>query len=206
VVSHAGYEIEPSVEHTQRDWLSLRNQHVVMQQFDYSCAAASLATLLQYYFEDEVSELNLVQDATDLFSDRSLAVIESQGLSFLELEQLATARGYQAASVELAPEALSRLSGPVIVYLHTPQFRHFVVLRKASSSRVLLADPSLGNINMSMDAFLKIWQGYTLVLGKPDFGTPTQHPLRAESTQALSMGKQLLTNRPDISPWMYIKE
>ena len=38
----------------------LRNQYVVRQQFDYSCGAAALATLMTYYFGDETSELNIM--------------------------------------------------------------------------------------------------------------------------------------------------
>src|SRR5262245_51225052 len=39
-----------------RNWQALRNANVVMQQKDYSCGAATLATIVRYFWGDNVSE------------------------------------------------------------------------------------------------------------------------------------------------------
>ncbi|RKZ91461.1 MAG: hypothetical protein DRR19_07125 [Candidatus Parabeggiatoa sp. nov. 1] len=40
-----------------------------------------------------------------------------------------------------------------------------------------LADPSRGNIRLSVEEFAQEWPGITLVLGKKGFGTPSEHAL-----------------------------
>src|SRR5262245_3860698 len=37
-------------------WKYLKEQHVVMQQRDYSCGSAAVATLVRYYWGDNVTE------------------------------------------------------------------------------------------------------------------------------------------------------
>ena len=37
-------------------WQELKRRNVVMQKYDYSCGAAALATVLQYYWNDSVTK------------------------------------------------------------------------------------------------------------------------------------------------------
>jgi hypothetical protein len=46
-------ESSPKRRHTLKE---LRDQYLVTQEYDYSCGAAVLATLMTYYFGDETSE------------------------------------------------------------------------------------------------------------------------------------------------------
>jgi len=159
-------------------WKDLQSMNVVMQQYDYSCGAASLATLMKYYFKDQdVSEISLLQEIEQLFSPQEMAVIQDQGLSFLELETIVRSKGYQSASVRLKLAALRELPGPVLVYVEPQGYPHFAILRGVVGDRVFLADPSRGNLVMSIAMFLKEWQGETFIMGKAGFGIPLEHSL-----------------------------
>jgi predicted double-glycine peptidase len=85
--------------------------------------------------------------------------------------------GYQAAGVRLNLAALPKLAGPVIVHLEGDDYKHFAVLKGVRADRIFLADPSLGNVRRSVDRFATEWSGIALILGKPGFGLPQDHPL-----------------------------
>ena len=176
VLSNTGYPIDTSTRNVT-SWEALRKQNIIMQQHDYSCGAASLATLMKYYFDDDITEKRLLNDIKQLFSKKEYARIEKDGLSFLELAKISHAKGYQSASVRLKLPALRQLSGPVIVYIETKYYRHFAVLRGIKEDRVFLADPSRGNIRLPIEEFVRAWKGETFVLGKKGFGTPNKHSL-----------------------------
>jgi len=181
---------------------ALKEQNLVMQRYDYSCGAASLATLMTFYFNDNISEIQLLDYIKESFNKQEFARVERDGLSFLELEKISRSLGYQSASVRLKFPALLQLSGPVIVYLQTKQNRHFVVLRGVKGDTIFLADPSRGNIRVSIEDFKQEWKGETFVLGKEGFGTPDKHMLAIlHSTKfrnELDLLRQPLLDQPKI--------
>lgn len=173
-----------------------------MQRFDYSCGAASLATLMKYYFKEDVSEKKLLDHIQETFSKTEYNRIEKDGLSFLELEIISRSLGYQSASVRLKLPALLQLSGPVIVFLKTTQYRHFAILRGIREDRVFLADPSRGNIVQPIQEFILEWKGETFILGKEGFGAPNKHTLAilhgAKFRNELELLRHPLLNQPKI--------
>lgn len=160
-----------------KTWKDFLEQNIVMQQFDYSCGPAALATLMQYYFQDEITEMDILEDIVNRMDETTIKNRQKEGLSLLDLKQFAERRGYQAVGVKLKFSALLKLRGPVLVYLETSEFKHFAILRGVKEDRVFLADPSRGNIRMSVETFAKEWPGIALVLGKKGFGTPSKQAL-----------------------------
>jgi predicted double-glycine peptidase len=161
-----------------KTWKDFLEQNTVMQQFDYSCGPAALATLMQYYFQDEVTERDILEDIVARMDDTAIKNRQKEGLSLLDLKQFAQRRGYQAVGVKnLKFSALPKLRGPVLVYLETSEYKHFAILRGVKEDRVFLSDPSRGNIRLSVEAFSEEWPGIALVLGKKGFGTPSEHSL-----------------------------
>src|SRR5262245_24922857 len=67
---------------------SLRDAAVVKQQYDYSCGAAALATLLTYGLGDPVDEQPLLTDLLQLISEEDQSTVKRQGLSLLDLKAL----------------------------------------------------------------------------------------------------------------------
>ncbi len=176
LLSNAGHPIDSATSKV-RSWKQLNEQNVIMQRFDYSCGAASLATLMKYYFNEDVSERKLLDYIKKTFSKKEYARIEKDGLSFLELEKISRSLGYQSASVRLKLPAFLELSGPVIVFLKRKEYKHFAVLRGVKEGRVFLADPSRGNIKLPIQEFVQEWKGEAFVLGKAGFGTENKHTL-----------------------------
>lgn len=158
-------------------WRELRDRNVVRQQLDYSCGAAALATLIRYYFGEDVSEDRILAGILGSMTAEEVVDREANGLSLLDLRLQAERMGYQAAGVRLNLAALPTLAGPVIVHLEGDDYKHFAVLKGIREDRIFLADPSLGNVRRSVDRFAAEWSGIALILGKQGFGLPQEHPL-----------------------------
>jgi predicted double-glycine peptidase len=164
-------------EEAVRSWKAIRDQNVVIQRYDYSCGAGALATLMQYYFGDEVTEDEVLFGILASMSKEEILDREEKGLSLLDLKRYAESRGYQAVGVKLTYESLKQLKGPVLIHLEREGYKHFAVLKGVLGDRIYLADPSRGNIRMSVDRFAQEWSGIALVLGKKGFGMPQSYPM-----------------------------
>lgn len=201
LLTNAGY-IVVTGSGKVKSWKALNEQNVIMQRYDYSCGVASLATLMRYYFREDLTEQSLLKEINNIFSEQELYVIKQSGLSFLELEKLSQLKGYQVATVRLNVEALKQLRGPVLVFVQPGGYKHFAILRGVVEDRVFLADPSRGNIRMSVDRFLEEWDGQTLILGKKGFGLPADYPLAIyqypKFRHELLLLREFLRNEPKI--------
>jgi predicted double-glycine peptidase len=189
--SNAGYYIDETSDEVS-SWKELKEQNVIMQRYDYSCGVASIATLMKYYFEEDITELELIKHTKNIFSEEEFARMENDGLSFLELEIISRSKGYRSASVRLEIPALLELSGPVIVYLSSKSYRHFAVLRGIREDRVYLADPSSGNVRLPIDEFLKYWKGETFIMGKEGYGIPEHHKLELPNSKRFRIELEML--------------
>jgi predicted double-glycine peptidase len=168
-------------EKSVKTWKDLKEAHIVMQQTDYSCGAAALATLMRYYFKDMISEKEISDDIFKRMTEQDVKNRKKEGLSLLDLKEFAERRGYSAWGGRLKLSALPKLHGPIIVYLNKKnEYQHFAVLRGVSEDRICLADPSRGNIRIPAEEFTEEWDGIVLVLGKPGFGVPSDYPLALE--------------------------
>ncbi|AYR25665.1 C39 family peptidase [Herbaspirillum rubrisubalbicans] len=131
-----------------RSWKSLRDVDVVKQDFDYSCSAASLATLLNGFYGQSLTEESLLKamDKGDLKA------------SFEDMQKILPRFGFKAQGFAASYEQLVKLKAPVVVYLKHRKDDHFSVLRGINENMVWLADPSLGNRTYSKAQFLEMWQ------------------------------------------------
>ncbi len=153
-----------------RSLLEIRQANVIIQQWDVSCGAAALATLLTYHHGDPVSERTVAQAM--LGKTDPLRVKVRRGFSLLDLKRYAEARGFQAdgyAGLSLAD--LEEL-GPAIVAVNLDGYPHFVVFRARSADRVLIADPAFGNRSVEVELFEKAWQKIAFAVERPGGGKP----------------------------------
>lgn len=155
----------------------LRDQYIVKQDYDYSCGAAALATLLTYYFGEETSEQEMLGLMNAGLTKVEQARRHFKGYSLLDLQRAARLKGYQAAGFKLTVEQLTQLAAPVIVFVQPMGYKHFAVLRGVDRGRVFLADPVRGNLRMSIGRFLDEWDGIIFVLGKTGEDDLTTYPL-----------------------------
>lgn len=82
---------------------------------------------------------------------------QTLGYSLQQLVQMADSVGVDAHIAAVTREALTQLPLPVLVYLHLPTGPHFSVLSGVAGGRVLLADPSQGNLVWTREAFTRAW-------------------------------------------------
>lgn len=145
-----------------RSVIEMRHQNVVLQQWELSCAAAALATILRYQHGIPVTErsvaLGLI-DRQEYLANPDLVRIR-QGFSLLDLKRYVDGLGYEGIGLgQLAlPDLFER--APIIVPVNLQGFPHFVVFRGGTKNVVLLADPAFGNITISKDKFLNGWINY----------------------------------------------
>lgn len=145
-----------------RSLLEMRRQNVVLQQWELSCAAAALATILRYQHGVPVTEravaLGLI-NREEYLANPSLVRLR-QGFSLLDLKRFVDRLGFEGIGLgQLAfPDLLER--APIIVPVDLRGYPHFVVFRGATSNRVLLADPAFGNVTMSVQKFMSGWIKY----------------------------------------------
>lgn len=159
------------------NWMSLRTKNVVMQQEDYSCGAAALATVLRMYWGYDVTEAELLDIIDSLLTDEEYVDRVENGLSMTDLRLAAVEAGFLASlrRVELAD--LAKLKLPVIVRIVKHDYEHFVVFRGMVGNRVFLADPIRGNIRLSATEFSKQWNGVVLAIIDTRTKPPTDSPL-----------------------------
>ncbi|MGH7966238.1 MAG: C39 family peptidase [Candidatus Binatia bacterium] len=162
----------------------LRDQNVVKQTYDYSCGAGALATLLTYGLGDKATELEILQSVLVALSKEEESLREKEGLSLLDLQRVAQARGHKAQGFRLTAEYLSKLQGPVIVFIKPRGYEHFAVLKGVRDDRAYLADPSLGNVRMPLYKFLSMWlddksQGVIFVVERKEGEGPNNSFLKA---------------------------
>ncbi|NCA69953.1 MAG: peptidase C39 [Sphingobacteriia bacterium] len=139
--------------------LELRRQNVTIQEWDLSCGAAALASVLRYQFGDMVSEQEI---ATAMISrpeylKRPELVRIRQGFSLWDLKLYVDRRGYEGVGLgSLTIENLEQRA-PILVPISTNGYNHFVVFRGRAANRVLLADPAWGNRTMTLEQFERAW-------------------------------------------------
>lgn len=142
-----------------RSLLEMRQQNIVMQEWDLSCGAAALTTLLRYQFGDTVTEkevaLGLIN--RDIYIKNPDLVKMRQGFSLLDLKRYVDLHGYTGLGFgHMTVDDLVKRA-PILVPIHVFGYNHFVIFRGRLQNRVLLADPAWGNRTMTVDEFEKAW-------------------------------------------------
>lgn len=138
-----------------RSMLDFRNDRLVRQHWDYSCGAATVATLLTYQLNAPVTER---QAAVGMLRNSNIALVRARlGFSLLDLKHFAATRGFAASGyVGLTVDELVQMA-PAIAPIIVLGFPHFVVVRGRRGDRLLLGDPAFGNRTMTVQAFDKAW-------------------------------------------------
>jgi predicted double-glycine peptidase len=161
-----------------RSLLEIRRKNVVVQQWDISCGAAALATILTYQHNDPVPEKNIAEAM--LRRTDPLRVKYRGGFSLLDLKRFAESRGYTADGyLQVDLENLVEF-GPSIVPVSTSGYNHFVVFRGIVADQVLLADPAFGNRTMTIERFEEASvENMAFVVSRAD-GKPAPNQLAPE--------------------------
>jgi len=148
-----------------------RFENLVEQETDFSCGAASLATILKYaYGWTDVTEETVLAGLMEVADPER---VRQLGFSLLDLNNYVQSIGLRGRGYEIGPESLDEVSIPVIVLLDLDGYEHFVVMKKARGDRVYIGDPALGNKVMDRDDFLASWNNIIFAVVGDGFDTST---------------------------------
>lgn len=136
-----------------------RYQYVVRQQTDFSCGAASLATILKYAYGMDVDEIIVMQGLLQVSDPK---IVMQKGFSLLDLKRFAESLGLRARGYRVTPERLRTIRVPTIVMLNLNGYKHFVVLKRIVEDYAFIADPALGNKVLPLDEFMASWDTRTV--------------------------------------------
>ena len=153
---------------------------LILQADSSDCGVASLAMIAEWY--------GIYVDYDTL---RQHCLVSRVGVSLLTINKQAQELGFKTEAVQLNFENLQaeKKQMPCIVFWNN---EHFVVVRRITSHKVLVADPALGNLSYTHADFKKSWccngnEGIALLM------TPPEGKISKETTASKpSLIKQLL--------------
>lgn len=129
----------------------LGRQGVRMQQGRVDCGVAALAMVLEHHRHD-----------ARLDGVRREVLARGDGLTLLEMQEIATRRGLYAAGWRLDAAALARAPLPAVAHFDD----HYVVVDEvAPDGTVRVRDPSLGKLEFTGARFQELWTGHVLLFG-----------------------------------------
>lgn len=139
----------------------LRTARVVMQQYDFSCGAATVATLLSFHYNRPTAEYTVFKV---MFDKGDQKIIRKSGFSMLDMKGYLESLGYHADGFRLKLDRLQKIGVPVITLVDINGYKHFVVVKGMDDGRVLVGDPAFGASVMDRDYFASIWSGTVLAI------------------------------------------
>jgi uncharacterized protein len=127
----------------------------LLQQYDFSCGSAAIATLLTHHYDSPVSEATVFEQ---MYRNGDQQKIRREGFSLLDMKRFLQSRGFEADGFEQPLDKLAESRVPAIVLINESGYLHFVVVKGLRGERVLIGDPANGTRAVSRAAFMASWQ------------------------------------------------
>jgi len=162
-----------------RSFTARKFDGVIGQTADFTCGAASVATILTFYWNRTTSEIEVLNIIRSRYTDQQWKSREGNGVSFDDLIFAAKKLGFEATGAELPIDDLPKLAAPVILHLDKGKFQHFSVLRKAASDVFYLADSIVGQIVLTQSDLRSQYTGKALAIAKKKADLPSSSTLAA---------------------------
>jgi predicted double-glycine peptidase len=143
-----------------------RFSDLVEQKTDFSCGAAAVATILNQAYGWDLSEADVIHSMLAVADEE---LVRSKGFSMLDMKNYATSLGMRARGYRIKSSQLESVSIPVIVLIEIRGYKHFVVMQRTADDSVYVGDPVLGHKKLSMDEFIKGWNGIVFALIGPGY-------------------------------------
>lgn len=142
-------------EFVVKSYQELKNERVIRQNYEQSCGASSLATMINLIDDENLSEFDVLK----LMSEQEL---KTDMVSFADLETVLSKLGYENKSYKINKENLDKLINiPMIVKIEDdPRFPHFVLIINYKGDFLEVLDPSHGEYISSKREFLRLWDRY----------------------------------------------
>ena len=133
--------------------------NVVQQQYDFSCGAAAIATLLTYHYDHPTTEDRVFKI---MFNKGNKQQIRTIGFSMLDMKLYLDTLGLKSDGFRMTLEKFAKIGVPGITMINTKGYNHFVVVKGIKGNRVLVADPALGTRVIPREDFEQQWNGAIL--------------------------------------------
>ena len=149
--------------------LSIRGQrftNLVEQKTDFSCGAASMATILNQAYGWDLTEEQVIHGMLAVADEEQ---VRTKGFSMLDMKNYAANLGMRARGYRIESSQLKTVQIPVIVLIEVRGYKHFVVMQRTTNESVYVGDPVLGHKKMSMEEFIKGWNGIVFALIGPNY-------------------------------------
>ena len=137
----------------------VRRASTMLQQYDFSCGSAALATLLTHHYGYPSNEKAIFED---MYARGDQQKIRKEGFSLLDMKNFLEARGFRADGFQQPLEKLAEAGIPAIVLISEKGYNHFVVVKGVRGERILLGDPASGTRVMSRQRFDEVWMNKLL--------------------------------------------
>jgi uncharacterized protein len=155
-----------NAERPVRSLLEMRQEGVIIQQWDTSCGAAALATILTY---DEGFPITEAQVARGMLRKTDpLRVKYRGGFSLLDMKRYAAEIGFDSDGYSGMSLDDLQARAPMIIPIRVRGYNHFIVVRKVTDDYLDVADPGFGRYRMRRSSFAKIWRGIGFEVKKSD--------------------------------------
>ncbi len=123
---------------------------VILQTEAAECGLACLAMVMGYHGYQ-----------SDLTSIRHKYSVSAQGTTLKQIMDVATKMDFSTRALKLEVDQLSQLQVPCILHW---EMKHFVVLKKVTSKKIIVHDPAFGERTFSLDEVDKLFTGVALEL------------------------------------------
>ncbi|EDP6889752.1 peptidase C39 [Campylobacter upsaliensis] len=142
-------------EFVVKSYQEIKNEKVIRQNYEESCGAASLATLINILDDSNLTE-------SDLLKAMSGQQLYTDMVSFADLNDAVKKLGFQSKSYKIDRKILeSIMSVPILVKIEDdPRFPHFVVIINHKGNYLQILDPSYGEYINSKREFYSVWDRY----------------------------------------------
>lgn len=131
----------------------------LLQQYDFSCGSAAIATLLTHHYGTPIDEQTVF---VRMYEQGDQAKIQREGFSLLDMKRFLASLGFEADGFEQPLHKLQEARIPAIVLINQNGYQHFVVIKGLKDDRILLGDPSQGTRAMPLSDFEALWQSKLL--------------------------------------------
>ncbi len=118
-----------------------RFKTVIKQQYDFSCGAAAVATLMTFHYDRPTSEEEVFKV---MFAAGDKDLIRKKGFSLLDMKNYLETEGYKADGFRISLDTLAKSRIPAIVLVQIRGYKHFVLIKGIRGDEVVVGDPALG--------------------------------------------------------------
>ncbi len=138
-----------------RSLLQIKQAGTLLQQYDFSCGSAAVATLLTHHYGVPTSEREVFEQ---MYAEGDQGKIRREGFSLLDMKRFLQTRGFEADGFRQPLEKLREEGLPAIALITENGYHHFVVVKGLDRGRVLIGDPANGTRAMPRATFEAQWK------------------------------------------------